>query len=105
VMSYTVARRTAELGIRFALGATRASVLSLIFRNVLFVVGAGLLLGLALSFASVRAVSSMLFGLSPYDPLTIVGAAAVLTIVAILAGLRPALRAARVDPMEALRTE
>ena len=105
VMSYTVARRTAEMGIRFALGATRASVLYLIFSNVLFVVGAGVLLGLALSFVSVRAVSSMLFGLSPYDPLTILGAVMVLTIVAVLAGLKPALRAAYVDPMEALRTE
>jgi predicted permease len=105
VMSYTVARRTAEMGIRFALGATRGSVLSLIFRNVLFVVGGGLLLGLALSFVSLRAVRSMLFGLSPYDPLTIFGAVMVLTAVAVFAGLKPAWRAAHLDPMEALRTE
>lgn len=105
VMSYTVARRTAELGIRMALGASRTAVLSLILNNVLLVIGAGVVAGLALSFVSVRAVSSMLFGLSPYDPLTILGAVTALTIVAVLAGLKPALRAACVDPMEALRTE
>jgi len=105
VMSYTVARRTAELGIRMALGASRASVLSLILTNVMLVVGAGLLAGLALSMVSVRAISSLLFGLSPYDATTMLGAVGVLVFVAVLAGLKPAWRAAHVDPTEALRVE
>jgi len=105
VMSYSVARRTAELGIRMALGASRTDVVSLILNNVLIVIGAGVLIGLALSFASVRAVSSLLFGISPYDPATMIGAAALLTIVAVTAGLKPAWRAAHVDPIAALRVE
>jgi predicted permease len=105
VMSYTVARRTAELGIRLALGASRGAVLWLVLNNVLLLVGAGLLAGLALSVVGVRAVRSLLFGLSPYDPATMLGAAAVLVIVSVVAGLRPAWRAAHVDPTEALRVE
>jgi ABC-type antimicrobial peptide transport system permease subunit len=105
VMSYTVARRTAELGIRLALGASRGAVLWLVLNNVLALVGAGLLAGLALSVVGVRAVRSLLFGLSPYDPATMLGAAAVLVIVSVVAGLRPAWRAAHVDPTEALRVE
>jgi len=80
-------------------------VVSLILNNVLIVIGAGVLIGLALSFASVRAVSSLLFGISPYDPATMIGAAALLTIVAVTAGLKPAWRAAHVDPIAALRVE
>jgi putative ABC transport system permease protein len=105
VMSYSVARRTAELGIRVALGASRTNVVSLILNSVLIVIGAGVLIGLALSFATVRAVSSLLFGISPYDPATMIGAAALLTIVALTAGLKPAWRAAHVDPIAALRVE
>lgn len=105
VMSYMVARRTAELGIRIALGASRPAVLSLILNNVLLMIGTGVLLGLAASVASVRAIGSLLFGLSPYDPATMLGAAAVLVIVSVLAGLKPAWRAAKVDPMVALRYE
>lgn len=105
VMSYTVARRTAELGVRMALGATRVAVLSLILRSMLVVVGAGLLVGLVLSVLSVRAIGSLLFGISPYDATTMLSAAAVLILVSIVAGLKPAWRAALVDPAEALRTE
>jgi predicted permease len=105
VMSYTVARRTAELGIRIALGASRRAVLSLILNNVLLVIGIGVLAGLAISVASVRAIGSLLFGLSPYDPVTMLGAAAVLITVSVLAGMKPAWRAAHVNPTEALRME
>jgi predicted permease len=105
VMSYTVARRTAELGIRIALGASRRAVLSLILNSVLLVVGTGVLIGLAISVASVRTVRSLLFGLSPYDPTTMLGAAAVLVAVSVLAGMKPAWRAANVDPTEALKVE
>jgi ABC-type antimicrobial peptide transport system permease subunit len=105
VMSYTVARRTAELGIRLALGASRAAVLWLVLKNVLVLIGVGLIAGWVLSLLSVRAVGSLLFGLSPYDPVTMVGAALVLVLVSIVAGLKPAWRAAHVDPTEALRVE
>ena len=79
--------------------------LFLVTENVLALVGAGLLAGLALSVVGVRAVRSLLFGLSPYDPATMLGAAAVLVIVSVVAGLGPAWRAAHVDPTEALRVE
>jgi ABC-type antimicrobial peptide transport system permease subunit len=105
VLSYTVARRTAELGVRMALGASRGAVLWLVLKQILVVIGTGVLIGWALSLASVRAISSLLFGLSPYDPATMLGAAAVLLAVSILAGLKPAWRAAHVDPTEALRVE
>jgi predicted permease len=105
VTSYTVARRTGELGIRLALGASRTAVLSLVMNDVLLVVSAGLALGLLLSLLSVRAVSSMLFGLSPYDPGTMIGAALLLIIISTAAGLKPAWRAAHVEPGNALRME
>lgn len=105
VMSYTVARRTAELGIRLALGATRSAVLRLVLNNVLVVIGAGLAAGVLLSILSVRAVSSLLFGLSPYDPITLAAAVLAMVLVSIAAGLKPAWRATHVDPTEALRVE
>jgi predicted permease len=105
VMSYTVARRTAELGIRLAIGARRAQILKLVLNQSLFLIGAGLLAGLALSFAGGRAIGSMLFGLSPYDPVVTLAAAVVLTTTAIASSLKPAWRAAHVDPAEALRVE
>jgi len=105
VLSYNVARRTSELGIRMALGASRVAVLSLVLSNALLVIGMGVLIGLALSFASLRAISSLLFGLSPYDPTTMFGAVAVLIGVSLAAGMKPAWRAAHVDPIETLRVE
>jgi predicted permease len=105
VMSYTVARRTAELGIRLALGASRAAVLWLVLKNVLALIAVGLIAGWLLSLLSVRALGSLLFGLSPYDPVTMAGAALVLVMVSIVAGLKPAWHAAHLDPTEALRVE
>jgi hypothetical protein len=105
VMSYMVARRTPELGIRIALGASRPAVLSLILNSVVLMIGTGVLVGLAASLASVRAIGSLLFGLSPYDPTTMLGAVAVLVTVSVLAGFKPAWQAAKVDPMVALRYE
>jgi ABC-type antimicrobial peptide transport system permease subunit len=105
VMSYTVARRTAELGIRLALGASRAAVLWLVLKNVLVLIAVGLIAGWLLSLLSVRALGSLLFGLSPYDPVTMAGAALVLVMVSIVAGLKPAWHAAHLDPTEALRVE
>ena len=105
VLSYMVARRTSELGLRMALGASRRAVLWLVLHQVLVLIGAGLLAGLVLALLSVRAIGSLLFGLSPYDPMTILGAAFALIVVATVAGLKPAWRAAHVDPTEALRVE
>jgi predicted permease len=105
VMSYTVAHRTSELGIRLALGASRGGVLWLVMRQSAALAGAGIAVGLLLSFLSARTVSSLLFGLSPYDPATMFAAATVLLAVSLASGLRPAWRAARVDPMVALRYE
>jgi predicted permease len=103
VMSYNVSRRTAELGVRLALGASRRAVLWLVMRHVLVLVGAGLFAGYSIALLSVHALRALLFGLSPYDPATMASAAVLLVIVAAGAGLKPAWKAARVDPMMALR--
>jgi predicted permease len=105
VTAYAVTRRTRELGVRLALGAMRSTVLWLVLRQMLILIGIGIAAGVFLSLTAARSVRSLLFGLSPYDPVTILGAAAVLAVVSIAAGLRPAWRAAKVDPMVALRYE
>jgi predicted permease len=105
VMSYTVARRTSELGIRLALGSTRSRVLWVVLRESLIVIGAGILVGACLSLAGTRLISSMLYGLSPHDPFTLAAAAVLLLSVSVASGLLPAWRAAHVDPTEALRAE
>jgi predicted permease len=105
VMSYTVARRTSELGIRLALGASRTAVLWLVLRQTLVVIGAGVAAGLLLSFLAGRTLTSLLFGLSPHDPETVLGAAAVLLLVSVGSGLKPAWSAAHVNPTESLRVE
>ena len=105
VMAYTVARRTREIGVRMALGAVQGDVMWLVMREVLTLVGTGLVLGLAASWGVSRVVSSQLYGITASDPLTIVGAAGLLGGVALLAGYIPARRATRVNPMQALRYE
>ena len=105
VMSYMVARRTSELGIRLALGASRNALLWLVSGQMLIVVSAGIAAGLLLSFLAGRTVRSLLFGLSPDDPLTMLCAAAVLVVVSVGAGLTPAWRATHINPNEALRSE
>ena len=105
VMSYGVARRTNEIGIRMALGAQRRSVLWLVLREVLVLVGIGLVVGVLASLVVTKTAASLLYELKPNDPLTIALATSLLTIVALLAGYLPARRAARVDPMTALRDE
>ncbi len=104
-LAYAVVERTREIGIRLALGAARGEVMWTILRQVLAMVSGGIAIGLPLAILSARAIASLLFGLAPFDPATL-GAVAMVTLVAsILAGWIPATRAARVDPMVALRYE
>jgi predicted permease len=105
VMSYAVARRTREIGIRMALGAERRAVLWLVLREVAILSAVGIAGGLAISLYLTRFVKAQLYGLSPTDPATIVIATATIGCVALLAGYLPARRASAVDPMLALRTE
>jgi len=105
VISYSVAQRTNEIGIRMALGATGRSVMTMVLRQSLAVVLAGLAIGLTLALIATRLVSNFLFGVSPLDPFSIVFAAFLLALVAALAVLVPVRRAVRVDPLVALRYE
>jgi predicted permease len=105
VMSYGVARRTNEIGIRMALGAQGRSVLWLVLREALLLVGIGLVVGVLASLALTKTAASLLYELKPNDPLTIAMATLVLMVVALIAGYLPARRAAHVDPMIALRDE
>jgi predicted permease len=105
VMSYGVARRTNEIGIRMALGATAPRVTHMVMREALLVVVIGIVIGLVGAVAITRLIESMLFGLAPNDPITITSAALLMITVGSIAGYLPARRAARVDPMVALRYE
>jgi len=103
VMSYDVARRTHEIGIRMALGAQRRDVVGLVLRETMLMVIIGVIIGLGAALATTRLIASLLYGLTPNDPLTIALAGSLLLVVAALAGYLPARRASRVDPMMALR--
>jgi predicted permease len=105
VISYSVAQRTAEFGIRLALGAQTRHILNLVIGGGSRWIALGLLLGLASGFALARYLGSLLFGVSPHDPATFIGASLFLAAVALLASYVPAHRAARVDPIVALRAE
>jgi predicted permease len=105
VMSYSVARRTNEIGIRLALGARTRQVLSMVLIETSWLAAAGVLIGLVTAIALVRFVRSMLYGLKAFDPVSLVSATILLLCVSLLAGFIPARRAARVEPMEALRHE
>jgi ABC-type antimicrobial peptide transport system permease subunit len=104
-LAYATARRTSEIGIRMALGARRAQVVGLVFRENAWVAAGGSLAGLAIALLASRALASFLYGTSAHDPWVLVGSVAAFTLIASAASLVPALRAARIDPMQALRAE
>ena len=105
VMAFVVARRKKELGIRLALGAQRARVLWMVMREVLLLVGLGLGVGIPAAIGAGRFVAAELYGVQSYDPAVAFGTAATLLAVSVLAGLIPAHRASRIDPILALRYE
>lgn len=105
ILSYGVASRTNEIGIRMALGARSRDVLWLILREALLLVAVGVAVGLPLVFALTRLASTLLFGLTPTDPVSLLCAALLMFAVALVAGYLPSRRATRVDPLVALRCE
>ena len=105
VMSYSVAQRTREIGIRIALGARRADVLQMTLNQALKLVGVGMIIGLIAAFLLTRVLASLLYGISATDPMTFIGISVVLLAIAILASYMPAVRATKVDPITALRAQ
>ena len=105
VLSYTVAQRTHEIGIRMALGADRSTVRAMIMRQGLAITGLGLILGIVGAIAIAGWLSSMLFEVQPQDPAVLAAVALALGVVAAIAGYLPARRATSVDPMLALRKQ
>jgi len=105
VMSYTVACRTREIGVRVAFGATARNISWLVIREVLAIAAAGIAVGLPAAWWLGRFVSTQLYGVKASDPVTVAGAVLLLLVVALVAGLVPSARAARLDPTTALRHE
>jgi cell division protein FtsX len=105
VMAYAVARRTGEIGVRMALGATTGSILRLVLGEGLILTGLGLVVGLAIAVAASRMLASMLFEVRPNDPLVYLSIAVLLGAVALVAGYVPARRASKIDPLSAIRQE
>ena len=105
VLAFNVARRTRELGVRSAMGASRSRLLKLVLRQAVGVTGVGVLIGLTVALPSADKMSSLLFNTSPRDPGVMIAVVAILLAVALAAGAIPAWAAAKVDPMKALRYE
>jgi ABC-type antimicrobial peptide transport system permease subunit len=105
VMSYFVARRTSEIGIRMALGAKQSSVVSMVLRDALWQILFGLVLGVPAALVAGHLMVSQLYGVAGYDPLALICASLVLGLSAVVAGFIPARRAASIEPMQALRAE
>jgi ABC-type antimicrobial peptide transport system permease subunit len=105
ITTYSVARRTGEIGLRMALGANRAMVIGLVMRKALLLVALGLATGVPVALLGGRLMSSQLYGVRTYDPVTLAGAVLALAAFAALAGFIPARRAASIEPMNALRQE
>ena len=105
VMSYSVRRRTREMGTRLALGASRRDIVRLVLAEASAVTLTGLAAGISLGLAAARLLGTILYGVLPWDPLVVAGAAAVLGAAALVAGYLPARRAARLDPARTLAVE
>jgi ABC-type antimicrobial peptide transport system permease subunit len=105
VIAYSVARRTGEIGVRMALGAVPADVLRLVLGGAARLAAVGIAIGLAAAFAGGRLIESQLFGIKASDPVIYIGAAVLLAVVALVAAGVPAWRAARIDPVTALKYE
>ena len=105
LVSFSVLQRTREIGIRIAVGAEPRQILVMILRRAFLLVGIGIFIGLPLAFSSLRVAASVLYGVSPSDPMTVAGAVILLSVVGVSAGLVPARAAARTDPCSALRQE
>ena len=105
VMSYTVSRRTREIGVRIALGANRREVLQMVVSHGMGLVVAGLAIGTCAALGLTRLIGTLLYGVNSSDPLTFAGAALILAAAAFIACLMPAARATRIDPASALRNE
>jgi putative ABC transport system permease protein len=105
VLSYSVLKRTREIGVRVALGASRRMVLGMVLKQAMLLVAAGVVLGLAGAFVAGRLLTNMLYGISPRNPLLLATACCAVTLTAALAAFLPARRAASIDPMQALRNE
>jgi ABC-type antimicrobial peptide transport system permease subunit len=105
LVSYWVTQRTSEFGIRMALGASAGSVIRVVVGHCLRLAAAGIVGGLAVSFLLARTISSLLYGMPGLDPVALGGATLVLLLIAVLAASRPALRATRINAVEALRSE
>jgi putative ABC transport system permease protein len=105
VVSYSVTQRSQEMGVRMALGAQRADVVRMVMREALVLAGGGAVIGLLGALAATTLIRGWLYGIERNDPATMAGAAAVLIVVALLASYLPAIRAARVDPVTAMRAE
>jgi ABC-type antimicrobial peptide transport system permease subunit len=104
-LAYATARRTSEIGIRMALGAQRTAVVGMVFRENAWLVAGGTVAGLVVALLATRALASFLYGTSVRDPWVMLASVSALTAVASAASLIPAIRAARIDPMAALREE
>jgi predicted permease len=105
VLSFAVSQRTAEIGVRIALGAQRSNILAMVMKQGLVLVCAGLVPGLALAYAAARSLDSLLIGVKPADPYTFVAAVLLTAIMAFIGTLLPTMRAVRVDPLRAIRSE
>jgi putative ABC transport system permease protein len=105
VISYAAAQKTHEIGVRMALGADRGDILKMVVRQGLILVGTGLIAGLVLTFLAARGIGSLLVGVSPSDPLTLISVAMLLAVVGLVASYIPARRAMNIEPLRALKYE